>query len=81
MNLRIKEICKNKKVTLKQLSDKLGISRQALDLSIKNNPGLNRLQEIAIALECEVPELLEVENPFYHLYDKDTGNWEGIRKK
>lgn len=81
MKLRIKEICKEKKITLQQLADKLGISRQALDLSIKNNPGINRLEEIAEALKCEIPELIEVDNPFYHLYDKNTGDWEGIRKK
>jgi len=81
MKLRVKEICKVKKVTLQELADKLGISRQALDLSIKNNPGINRLQQIATVLNCEVHELIDIDSPYYHLYDKATGEWEGIRKK
>ncbi|MFC7347286.1 helix-turn-helix transcriptional regulator [Chryseobacterium zhengzhouense] len=81
MKLRIKEICKIQKITQQQLADKLGISRQALDLSIKNNPGINRLQEVADALNCEPSELISVEMPYYHLYNPETGEWEGIRKK
>ena len=56
--LRIKELCKEKGIALQTLAEKrLGITNQALYASINGNPTLERLQQIATALEVDVTEL------------------------
>jgi transcriptional regulator with XRE-family HTH domain len=58
--LRVKEICKERGVTVQELAEnKLGITYQALYESINGNPSLKRLQQIAAALDVEVAELFE----------------------
>ena len=79
MELRIKDLCKQKKIGLQELADKLGISRQALHKTINNNPTLERLEEIAKALDCEIFELISGNSDFDHFYDSN-GDWQGIRR-
>lgn len=55
--LRVKEICNEKGITLQELARKLNIKYQSLYESIKGNPSLNRLQEIADALDVDLSEL------------------------
>lgn len=56
--LRIKELCKEKGISLQTLAGKkLGITNQALYASINGNPTLERLEEIAAALGVTVPDL------------------------
>lgn len=50
---------KQKGMTAKDLSTKIGISEGALSLSLSGNPTLSRLQEIANALEVEVGDLFD----------------------
>lgn len=59
--LRIHSICKEKGMTLQELAANLGITYQSLYESIKGNPSLKRLQEIASALGVEVIDLFEKE--------------------
>lgn len=80
MELRVKEICKKKGLTLQQLADKIGVSRQALDLSIKGNFKSDRVQEIADALDISPFELISADELTYHSYDQN-GEWRGILKK
>lgn len=59
MNLRIKEICREKGVLQKELAERIGISETAFTQSIKGNPTINTLDKIAKALDVEVYELFE----------------------
>lgn len=64
--LRIKEILKEKNMTMTQLSDILGIHRVTLSQTLRRNPTIDTLQKIANALEVNVLDLFVDER------DKDT---------
>lgn len=55
--LRVKDICIAQGITLQELAKRLNITYQSLYESIKGNPSLSRLTEIAVALGVEVTEL------------------------
>lgn len=57
MGLNIKELCKRKGVTQKELAEKLGIAEISLSRSINGNPTLETLEKIAEGLGVEVTEL------------------------
>ena len=57
--MRVKAILKDKQLTLNDLAQKLGVSRQALYLQINNNPRISTLQRIADALGVPVGKLLD----------------------
>ena len=57
--MRVKAILKDKKLTLNDLAQKLGVSRQALYLQINNNPRISTLQKIADALGVPVGQLFD----------------------
>ena len=57
--MRVKAILKDKQMTLNDLAQKLGISRQALYLQINNNPRISTLQRIADALGLPVGQLFD----------------------
>jgi transcriptional regulator with XRE-family HTH domain len=59
MELRIKEVCKAKGVTLQQIADIMGVNRVSLSTSINGNPTIQTLEKIAAALGVEVIELFE----------------------
>ncbi|MDL2323232.1 helix-turn-helix transcriptional regulator [Bacteroidales bacterium OttesenSCG-928-A17] len=59
MKLRIKEICKEKGMTITYLAEKLGIKQESLSRTINGNPSLETLEKIARALSVPVSELLE----------------------
>lgn len=81
MQLRVKEVCKEKGITFNELCDKIGISRQSLSKSLTNNPTSDRITEVANALGCEEHELIETSDKYSHFYDDKTKEWLGIRKK
>ncbi len=56
--LNIKELSKNKGLTLSDLATQMGISYQAFHSSLSGNPSVGRLQEVATILEVEVADLL-----------------------
>ena len=60
--LRIKEICKEKGISLEDLSKKLGIGYQSLHSAMTGNPKLETLSKIADALNVSVSELFEIKN-------------------
>jgi len=62
MYLRVKEICKDKGVTMAWLSDKTGIAYNALYSIPNGNPTVGTLQKIAEALGVPVVELFEASN-------------------
>ncbi|MCB6684209.1 helix-turn-helix domain-containing protein [Alistipes finegoldii] len=57
MELRVKEICKEKGMQMQELADKLGITRITLTRNISGNPTIGTLESIAAALGVSVPEL------------------------
>lgn len=58
MNLRVKEICSEKGISLQTLANQMGITYQSLHATINGNPTLSRLQELADNLGVDVTELL-----------------------
>lgn len=64
MKLRVKNICKEKGMTLMELAEKLKITREALSRSITGNITLNRLEEIAGILNVAPLDLIEDEREF-----------------
>lgn len=65
MELRLKEILKEKRLTLNGLSEKTGISASNLSNYCSGNisPTLETLQKIANALNVDVTELFKEKNP------------------
>lgn len=59
MALRIKEIIKEKGMTVQTLADKMGINRVGLSNHINGNPSVAILEKIATALEVSIQELLK----------------------
>ncbi len=59
MNLRIKEICKEKGILQKDLAASLGVTDIALRASLKGNPTIGTLERVATALGVEITELFE----------------------
>jgi len=58
--LRIKELCKERGITQAQLANKLGIQAVSFSQAVSRNKfNIDRLAEIAEALNVEIPELFE----------------------
>ncbi|TWP23139.1 XRE family transcriptional regulator [Apibacter muscae] len=54
---RIKEICRNKGLMLKDLAEKIGITEVGLSKSLNGNPTLDTLQKIANTLNVHLVDL------------------------
>ena len=59
MELRVKEICKEKGIQMQELAEKLGITRITLTRNISGNPTIETLEKIASGLGVPVSELFE----------------------
>ena len=59
--LRVKEICKQRSITSKELAHRMEVTPEALSRQIgdSGNPTLSTLQSIAKALEIQVYELFD----------------------
>ena len=57
MDIRIKEIIKEKGMTITELADKMGINRVNLSNMVNGNPTVETLNRIADAIGCPVTEL------------------------
>ena len=57
--LRIKEIIKEKGLTVKEVAEKMGIQPPSLSRAINENTTVEMLNRIAIALEVPISELFE----------------------
>lgn len=60
MSLRIKEVLKERGVSVMQLAQKLGVTRSACYQYINGNPTAECLERIAIALDVEIGELFNI---------------------
>ena len=67
MNLRVKEICKEKGITIGEVAERMNMQRESLSRAINGNPTLDTLEKIATALNVPVTELFESETPLYGL--------------
>lgn len=54
---KIKEILKDRGMTMQQLAERLGIHRTNLFTSLSGNPTLSRLEDIARILDVKVTDL------------------------
>lgn len=59
MELIIKEVIKEKGMTITELADKMGINRVNLSNMVNGNPTVETLNKIADAIGCPVTELFE----------------------
>lgn len=59
MGLRIKEVIKEKGMTVQTLADKIGINRVGLSNHINGNPSVAVLEKIAAALEVPIRNFLK----------------------
>lgn len=59
MGLRIKEVCKEKKIPLAEVAKRIGINPVTLSQSLNGNPTMSRLEEVATVLGVDVSELFE----------------------
>ena len=57
MKLSVKEVCKEKGLTIQDLADKMEMKRESLSRAINGNPTLETLEKIASALEGDITEL------------------------
>ena len=57
MKLRVKELCKERGLRMSDLADRMGVDQANLTASLKGNPTLSRLQDVANVLGVELPEL------------------------
>ena len=67
--LRIKEICKEKGITLQDLSKKLGINYNSVHSIMTGNPKIDTLQKIADVLGVQITDLFEQASDFKALID------------
>lgn len=63
MSLRVKELCKEKGITMKELAEKIGILPITLTQSLNGNPTLSRLSEVAMILDVDVADLFREPKP------------------
>ncbi|SDE48393.1 helix-turn-helix domain-containing protein [Riemerella columbipharyngis] len=83
--LRIKEIAKEKGISMGEIAQKLGISPVGFSKTINGNPTLETLLKIASVLDVDVLELIESSKPnqYRELFEKvgDTYRSIGYIKK
>jgi transcriptional regulator with XRE-family HTH domain len=60
--VRVKEICKEKGISLQDLADKIGVTYNTLYVAITGNPKVDTLERMAAALGVEVGELFPKKN-------------------
>lgn len=59
MNFRIKDIAKERGLSLIELADKIGVTYNTLNRNISANPTIDTLQKIADALNVHITELFQ----------------------
>ena len=60
MELRVKEVCKAKGISITELAKQMGIKQESLSRAINGNPTIQTLEKIAEALGVSIVELFEV---------------------
>lgn len=63
MDLKVKDLIKQKGMTMQQFAEMLGVTRDTLTRNINGNPTLETLERIANALEVDIAELFVRNTP------------------
>lgn len=61
MELRVKEVCKEKGVTLAEVASKIGIAQASLSKMLGGNPTIGTLEKISDALNVPITELFSTD--------------------
>jgi len=61
MELRVKDVCKEKGVTLAEVASKIGVAQASLSKMLGGNPTIGTLEKIADALGVPVTELFSTD--------------------
>lgn len=56
---KVKELCRNKGVTIKELAEKMDIAPESLSRAINGNPQLSTIRKIAEALGVSITDLFD----------------------
>ena len=56
---KVKELCKNKGITIKELAEKMDIAPESLSRAINGNPQLSSIRKIAETLGVSVTDLFD----------------------
>jgi len=59
MDLKVKEIIKQKGLTMQEIADRLSITRDTLTRNINGNPTIETLKKISDVLEVPISDLFE----------------------
>ena len=62
MDLRVKEVCKEKGVTLAEVASKIGVAQASLSKMLGGNPTIGTLEKISNTLNVPIAELFEKPN-------------------
>lgn len=79
MELRIKELAKQRGIKIADLAASVNVSRRTMYNWIDGNITLDGLIEVAAALKCSVYELMEPTDGLSFIYD-EAGNFKGLSK-
>lgn len=63
MDLKVKDLIKQKGMTMQQFAEMLGVKRDTLTRNINGNPTLETLERIANALEVDISEIFVRNTP------------------
>ena len=74
MELRIKQILRDRNIPQQQLADMLGITRSAITQQLAGKPSLVTLEKIAEALEVEMWELFKSKSEIVEEITEETKN-------
>lgn len=61
MDLKVKDLIKQKGMTMQQFAEMLGVTRDTLTRNINGNPTLETLERIATALNVPITELFSTD--------------------
>ena len=56
---KVKELCRDKGITIKELAEKMKIAPESLSRAINGNPQLSTIRKIAKALDVSVTDLFD----------------------
>lgn len=59
LSKNVRRICKEQKLQLKELADKMGVDPSALNRALKGNARLDTVEKIANALDVSIKSLFE----------------------
>lgn len=56
---KVKELCREKGITIKQLAEKMDIAPESLSRAINGNPQLSTIRKIAEALDVSITDMFD----------------------